>query len=363
MYCSKPKIRPLWLSRNLHSRFLASKESKEMKRSLPRLLCCLECRSDLKLTEVTVESGDEVIEGTLTCVGCGATFSIRSGVPVFLGPGEEESHVAHSFGFEWQTFHEGGFERDRVFGLTIDEDVKSFFDGLSIQPHNVGDALVLDAGCGSGALTVALAKRYPEATFIALDVNPAIAEVFHASRDLQNLHVVRASVFAVPFGKGAFDLIWCNGVLHHTGNTRRGFDELSRVTRMGGRLYIWLYERKPSPLVAVRKLLEPVGLHRWNHRFLYGVCWLLSVPTFAAVQLMGLLRRLPAVQSRTRLKIVTRKRGLRELVLTWFDVLSPKYRDTYSQDEVCKWFSDNGFEHLSLYWWPVGVSGTLDRSN
>jgi SAM-dependent methyltransferase len=329
-----------------------------VKPELVSLLACPNCHRALEILSADHQDAEEILEADLSCTGCDTSFPVRGGVPVFLAPGEDESHVAQSFGFEWQTFHEGGFEQERVFGLSRDEDVASFFEGLAVKPDDLAGRVVLDAGCGSGSLTIELARRYPDTTLVGLDLNPAIREVYRASRSLPNLHVVRASVFEVPSRDGTFDYVWCNGVLHHTGDTRRGFNELARVTRRGGRLYAWLYERKPSPLVAVRKLLEPLGLHSWSHRALYLLCWALSVPTFVAVQAMTFLRRLPVVRSRTRLRILTRKRGLRELVLTWFDVLSPLYRDAYREEEIMEWFTENGFGDLKSYWWPVGVSGS-----
>jgi SAM-dependent methyltransferase len=305
------------------------------------------------------DGAEEVSEGVLEC-DQGHRFAVRSGVPIMLDNSETIDHVAESFGFEWDRFHRGGFETDTVFGLTAEEDRASFFNGLSITPEQLDGAVVLDAGCGSGRLTIDLATRFPSTTFVALDLNPAIQHVFDKGRQLDNLHVVRGSIFDLPLADETFDYVWSNGVIHHTGDTKRAFDALVSKVKQGGRLYVWVYERKPSPLVMVRNVLARIGLEpwNWNHRVLYGFCWLISLPTWLTVRLMAPLRRSRRVKRDSRLGVLARDRELRELVLTWFDVLSPKFRDTYSEDEFEEWFATAGFVARKRYWWPVGVSGT-----
>jgi SAM-dependent methyltransferase len=385
-----------------------------VKRSLVRLLACPHCRSSLVLPadpardgadfgspgeagaagtagEVAdvAEAGEvalaaaagEIDAGELRCSGCDRRYPIVGGIPSFVPAQDRSSHVAASFGFEWQMFHDGGFERNTVFGRTIDEDVAQFDEvfGLDRPPAGAGlpgagipsgagvpasaeedplaGLVVVDAGCGSGKLTAEIARRHPAATVLGLDINPAIHEVYKASLDLPNLHVVQASVFDLPFADGTVDRLWCNGVIHHTGDTRRAFRSLARGVRPGGLLFVWVYQRKLSPLVLVRDLLGPFGLHRWSHRTLYRLCRVLSLPTFAAVRLLHLLGRVPAVRRSTHGRILTRDRHYDELTLTWFDVLSPRYRDTYRKSEVEAWYRAAGYGELRHYWWPVGVTG------
>jgi SAM-dependent methyltransferase len=191
---------------------------------------------------------------------------------------------------------------------------------------------------------------------LGLDINPAIHEVYKASLDLPNLHVVHASVFALPLGS-TVDRLWCNGVIHHTGETRRAFRSLAGAVRPGGLLFVWVYQRKLSPLVLVRDLLRPLGLHSWSHRTVYRLCRALSLPTVAAVRLLNMLGRIPAVRRSTHGRILTRERHFDELTLTWFDVLSPRHRDTYTKAGFEAWFRDAGYTDLRHYWWPVGVTG------
>lgn len=337
-----------------------------MKLSLVPLLACPVCRAALEADTGGSPSpgGDtEVDSGQLRCTSCGRVYPIHGGIPSFVPDAERTSHVAESFGFEWQTFHDGGFESDTVFGRTIEEDVEQFDDVFALPPATPGGPdplaglVVVDAGCGSGTLTAEIARRHPEATVIGLDINPAIAEVYKVSLELPNLHVVHASVFDLPFADAAVDRLWCNGVIHHTGDTRGAFVELARVVRRGGLLFVWVYQRKLSPLVLVRDVLRPFGLHRWSHKVLYRVCRALSLPTFAAVQVLRQLGRIPMVARSTHGRILTRERHLDELALTWFDVLSPRYRDTYTKAELEAWFDRAGYTDLRHYWWPVGVTG------
>src|SRR6185295_1144432 len=95
----------------------------------------------------------------------------------------------------------------------------------------------------------------PQATIIGMDINPALIEVYRKSRSLPNFLAVRGSVFEPPLRKNSIDFVWSNGVIHHTGNTRRAFDALTEKVKIGGHAYIWVYEKKLSPMVALRLLL------------------------------------------------------------------------------------------------------------
>ncbi|MFM7047815.1 MAG: class I SAM-dependent methyltransferase [Actinomycetota bacterium] len=85
--------------------------------------------------------------------------------------------------------------------------------------------VLLDLGCGGGAIAVALAKLRPDAVIWAVDVNERALEVTRRSVELNALGNVRvASPSEVP-SELQFDAIWSNPPI------RVGKDELHRLLR------------------------------------------------------------------------------------------------------------------------------------
>jgi SAM-dependent methyltransferase len=98
-----------------------------------------------------------------------------------------------------------------------------------------GQELALDAGCGTGALSVALAPLVGEV--VGLDPN---AEYLEAARRVapENVRFVEGDATALPFDYGMFDIASCMRVLHHVHRPELVVSELARVTRPGGRMLV-----------------------------------------------------------------------------------------------------------------------------
>jgi uncharacterized protein YbaR (Trm112 family) len=57
----------------------------KVKKELMEILVCPVCKSELKL-EVTIEEGDEVIQGSLICSRCNESYPIDDAIPNLLPP-------------------------------------------------------------------------------------------------------------------------------------------------------------------------------------------------------------------------------------------------------------------------------------
>jgi SAM-dependent methyltransferase len=102
---------------------------------------------------------------------------------------------------------------------------------------------VLDAGCGTGHILVALALRYPNAHFIGLDVcqrSLDIARRLAEHHGAGNVDFVQGDIPDLDL-PNKFDLIICFGVMHHMPNPRAGLRWLSEHLADDGLLHLWLY--------------------------------------------------------------------------------------------------------------------------
>ncbi len=93
-------------------------------------------------------------------------------------------------------------------------------------------ARALDAGCGRSAFTAYLAGRGLRMHGVDL-LAPALTRLRP-----YGVAVTLGNLAALPYRDGAFDHVLCISVLEHTPNPLRCFDELWRVTRMGGTISV-----------------------------------------------------------------------------------------------------------------------------
>ena len=106
------------------------------------------------------------------------------------------------------------------------------------EPHvEAPPARILDAGCGPGASTLALARRYPAASIVGLDVEaPAVALAQHLTGGL-DCEIRLESIEGFEATEG-FDLIQCRMVLEHVYDPRRSLQKLASLLRPGGAAYV-----------------------------------------------------------------------------------------------------------------------------
>jgi len=100
---------------------------------------------------------------------------------------------------------------------------------------------VLDAGCGGGRYTVAW-RLLGARQAVGVDVSPINIQSARQrvqAAQLDNIQFQEGSVLALPFADNSFDIVFSNGVLHHTVDWRTGLQEALRVLKPGG--WGWLY--------------------------------------------------------------------------------------------------------------------------
>lgn len=106
-----------------------------------------------------------------------------------------------------------------------------------IKQIGLSGRAVLDAGCGMGNWSMALARFYDHV--LSLDIEQprlmVLSSIIDRFRD--RIQPIHGSLEQMPFPDDHFDTIFCNGVIFLT-DYRKTLDEFCRVLRKGGNLYL-----------------------------------------------------------------------------------------------------------------------------
>jgi len=107
---------------------------------------------------------------------------------------------------------------------------------LDIQPG----VHFLDIGCGTGWAVGQVAKRVDdEGLFYGIDLSPKMVERAKSNfsgRD--HLFFMQANVESIPLDSNLFDIIICTNSFHHYPNPVKALDEMYRLLRSGGRVFV-----------------------------------------------------------------------------------------------------------------------------
>lgn len=126
------------------------------------------------------------------------------------------------------------------------------------------ESLILDAGSGTGIITLAFHDTgFKPKRIVALDLSFKSLEIARdqfskQKRRLKSTELVQGNVLRMPFSDATFDLVLTCGVLEYI-PLDEGLGQLSRVLKPGGRLV--LVPVKPSIVGTVLELLYNFKLH------------------------------------------------------------------------------------------------------
>jgi SAM-dependent methyltransferase len=138
---------------------------------------------------------------------------------------------------------------------------RHFFEiaqGEGIGPEDRG----LVVGCGRGTEALYLYRRLG-ASITGIDVALRIDDVVHRQAS-SRLRFLEADVHALPFDDESFDFVFFHHVLEHVADPELSIDEIARILRAGGLLYLGTPNRHRAVGylgaygVSVRKQI------RWN---------------------------------------------------------------------------------------------------
>ena len=104
---------------------------------------------------------------------------------------------------------------------------------MRLKQNIFKNRFVLDAGCGGGRYTYAI-KRLKAKKVIGVDYEEAsikLAKKNYLKKNIRGLHFRKANILNLPFKNSTFDVVFSNGVIHHSKNLIKGISEAVRVCK------------------------------------------------------------------------------------------------------------------------------------
>jgi SAM-dependent methyltransferase/uncharacterized protein YbaR (Trm112 family) len=377
-----------------------------MKARIVERLSCPICRCKLHLwpfvdERIAVYRGEnpkhcgeelDVKVGVVVCEQCRVWYPIANYVPVMLvfrtpfhasfeaqyrdrlarldgyGPPDRqpqpgEASVHETFTEEWDQLHQD----ELSFKYTTD-DLKllnrevwlRWISQAGIKPN-----ALLNIGVGLGRETEALHSLWPDAEMFGVDLNFALLQSAQRLKARAGLHFVIASLFALPFAVSSFELVYSQGVIHHTYSTRDAFKTIAQFVTPGGYLFVWVYGLDDH--LVLRGPLGVANRAQWHVETVVRPL-VNRAPAPLRDLFFGVLTALvhPLVRSRMIHKRGWKWRNTNHGLRDW---LSPRYAHRHSYNELLEWYEELGFRIVELQspsayrklfgkrLWGVGVTG------
>jgi 2-polyprenyl-3-methyl-5-hydroxy-6-metoxy-1,4-benzoquinol methylase len=213
-------------------------------------------------------------------------------------------------------FNPGKYETRR------DLTARASWYGKMIDAEIPYGASVIDVGCGTGQLPCFLALK--DRRVMGVDYSQHsldLARTLANRLALKNVEFRRVNILDWDMPASAFDYVFCNGVLHHTGDPYKGFQNLVAITKPGGFLVVGLYNRYGRLMLLIRRRI---------------------------VRLLSLFDR--KAKERAIKKQLVELEDDEEKRRTWFaDQYEHPHESTHTVGEVLRWFDDNGIDYVSSF--------------
>ncbi len=252
----------------------------------------------------------------LICPQCNRQFAVSNGIPLLYWP-TEETNIDHVSEMVKAFYEETPFpnydETDTVDRLK-EKAERSIFAKL-LDEQIPEDASVLEVGCGTGQLSNYLAINSRQVFGADMCLNSlTLGRNFSQSQKIDSVKFVQMNLFRPIFMDSAFDVVLCNGVLHHTQDPFAGFQSIARLVRPGGYIVIGLYNKLGRVWTNLRRAIFRASGNRFQFLDSY-------------------LNRSDVDEIKKR---------------TWFnDQYLHPHEVSHTIDEVLGWFDQTGFEYVN----------------
>lgn len=159
----------------------------------------------------------------------------------------DQEQTKETFGFKWSQRHtyESEAVRERTKSWLLERYCNRDPEQLNLWLQ--GDPkIILDAGCGSGlSATLLFGEHLKDHDYLGVDISDAVEIAREQFRLLGYPgEFLQTSLLDLPIPNDSVDLIFSEGVLHHTDSTEESIRYLATKLKPGGRFAFYVYAKK-----------------------------------------------------------------------------------------------------------------------
>ena len=281
-----------------------------------------------------------------------------------------QEQTAESFGYQWS--RRDLFDQARAHTQVREWLIERF--GLPEQWIKE-DSILLDAGCGAGQSILGYVGEdmLSKVHYIGCDISSAVemAQKRFKEKNIKNAVFIRSDINSIPLIEETVDIIFSEGVLHHTDNARKSFSACAKLLKKGGIFIFYIYKKKAPireftddfireqliHLSPEEKFVKLLPLTRLG-QILGDVN--VQIKLDEPIDILGI----PAGEINVQrlffyyiFKCFYKPDWtLEQMNLTNFDWYSPQNCSRHTSEEVREWFKDEGFEVEREYIDDSGLS-------
>lgn len=160
-----------------------------------------------------------------------------------------QKQTQNAFGFKWQkrdTYESDAMQSEWkrwLFEKYFDSDDTRLRDLLGADG---GRKKILDAGCGSaGSGYLLFGDNLKEHDYLGVDISESVTVAAERFKELQiPAEFAQCDLSAIPEKFGLFDIIFSEGVLHHTNSVEDAILQLSTRLKEKGHFLFYVYAKK-----------------------------------------------------------------------------------------------------------------------
>ena len=209
------------------------------------------------------DGGLEFTSDKISCVLCKTEFKYDDGLPLLFWK-NEGGDSKHDVTEEVKSFYMKtpfpNYDDDET-SVSLREKATNqiYVQLLDNQISYTGK--ILEVGCGTGQLSNLLAMTKTRTVFGAdLSINSLkLADKFREKNRIRNLKFIQMNLFQPVFKAEMFDVVICNGVLHHTSDPFTGFQSISKLVKKGGYIIIGLYNKYGRAFTDFRRSIFSIS--------------------------------------------------------------------------------------------------------